>query len=98
MTFNSVYEILDPISTIRKQRFWDWFDGDALRSWWAQTSFGAGGTVSMEDAVDEGLKIVTNTASLDGQQIDFNDERHYSETASIFYWSNSSSFNNNSTN
>lgn len=83
MTFSSVYQILTPLKTVRKQKFWDWFDGDNIRSWWSETVFGGGGTVSMADAVDEGLKIVSNTADQDGKQIDFNDIRHYSETASI---------------
>ncbi len=83
MTFDSVYEILTPLSTVRKTKSWHWFDGNALRSWWNETVFGGGGTVSMADAVGEGLKIVTNAISSDGKQIDFNDIRHYLETASV---------------
>lgn len=84
MTFASVYEILTPLSTIRKTKFWDWFDGDALRSWWSETGFGAGGTVSMADGIDEGLKLVSNTANQDGVQIDHTGSvRHYSHTASV---------------
>lgn len=84
MTFGSVYEILDPLTRIRKQRFWDWFDGNALRNWWIFSQSNGTGVGSMVDVIDEGFQIeVTSTGSNHRSTIDYNDKRHYSETASV---------------
>jgi len=80
MTFASVYEILDPLTTVRKQRFWDWFDGDSLRNWWQENGTGSS---AMVDAVDEGFRLTSGTASGNNRFINFNTIRHYSETGSI---------------
>jgi hypothetical protein len=36
MTFDSVYEMTNPLTTVRKQHFWDWFSGDSLNARWTQ--------------------------------------------------------------
>lgn len=83
-TQNSLHEHLFPFTTVMKQRVVDNFDAESLNERWSQTNFAGGGTVSMEDAINEGLKIVTNTTSLDAAQIDFaSNARHYSHTASV---------------
>lgn len=83
MTFGSVYEILTPLSTVRKTKFWDWFDGDDLRSWWTKTNTAGVGTFAMVDAVDEGFSITCGTASNDGSNIDMNNINHYSAISTI---------------
>ena len=83
MTFSSVYEILTPLTTVRKTKFWDWFDGDDLRSWWTKRDRAGTGTFAMADAVGEGFSIQSGAVANDISQIDFNDIRHYSNTVSI---------------
>lgn len=83
MTFNSVYEILDPISTIRKQRFWDWFDGDDLRSFWTKRNNQGTGTFAMQDAIDAGFRITTGSSNGDQSRIDFNNIRHYNHNGAV---------------
>jgi len=82
MTFESVFEILNGGVAERKTRFWDYFDGSNLKAWWSIQDFGI--TVSMEDAIDEGLKIVTGSVSIDNGWIYFNDIRHYEPTGAVF--------------
>lgn len=83
MTFDSVHEILTPLTTLRKTKFWDWFDGDDLRSWWSKVNVNGTNTFAMDDAVDGGFKIVTGAVNNNRGTIWFNDINHYSPTASI---------------
>lgn len=83
MTKDSVYEILDPLTTIRKTRFWDWFDGNDLKSWWTENNGAGTGTFAMVDAVNEGFSITTDTAASDDSRIFFNDKRHYDFANSV---------------
>ena len=83
MTFSSVYEILDAISTTRKQRFWDWFDGDALKSIWTTTDLSGTNTFGMDDNIDGGFKITTATTNGNRGQIEFNDVRSFTHNASV---------------
>lgn len=76
MTFGSVYEILDPLTVIRKQRFWDWFDGKQLKAWW---TISEGSGVVMDDVVDGGIKIPASPTT----SINFNNIRHYEPTGSV---------------
>ena len=86
MSFQSVHDLLTPPSIVRKTKFWDWFDGDSLKSWWTTRDVVGTGTFAMSDAVDEGFKISTGGSSGDRSEIYFNDIRHYSETGSIIIW------------
>jgi len=83
MTKNSVYEILDPVNTLRKQRFWDWFDGSDLGSWWTENNSSGVGTFAMVDAVDEGFSVLTGASAGNDSQIFFNDKRHYDFANSV---------------
>ena len=49
MTFSSVYEMFDPLTTVRKQHFWDWFSGDDLRSTWNKNDISGTNVFAMED-------------------------------------------------
>ncbi|MDH3834389.1 MAG: hypothetical protein OES34_09560 [Nitrosopumilus sp.] len=85
MSFTSVHDMLTPPKIIRKQRFWDFFDGDSLRSWWAQRDVAGTGTFAMQATVDDGFRITTGSTSGNNSLIDFNDAaRHYSHIGSIF--------------
>ena len=75
MTFASVYEILDPLTTVRKQRFWDWFDGNDLRSIWNFTDVVGTGSGAMDDSVGNGYQITTGATDDNESAINFNDIR-----------------------
>jgi len=77
MSFQSVHDLLVPPGIVRKQKFWDFFDGDSLRSWWNVNSTGSNGMV---DTVDEGYFLTTGTADNNRESIDHNDINHYSAT------------------
>ena len=77
MAFPSVYEMFAPLTTVRKQHFWDYFIGDSLNSRW---TFSGTGSTSMQDAVDGGLKI--DASSADGF-ISFNDKRQFAHNGSV---------------
>ncbi len=77
MTFTSVYEMFDPLTTVRKQRFWDFLSGDSLRSWWTSTDIAGTGTFAMVDVVDEGFSISSGATTNNESQINFNNRRQY---------------------
>lgn len=82
MTFDSVYQMFTPLTIVRKQRFWDLFDGNALRSWWILEQINPTVTGAMVDAVDEGFSLTVG-ASSDEAQIHFADIRHYEPTGVV---------------
>ena len=69
MVFPSVYEMFAPLTTVRKQHFWDYFSGATLNSRWTERNGLSGdGTVStsyavMADEVNGGVKISSNTGT-----------------------------------
>ena len=77
-TFDSIYQAKQALSVVQKQRFVEWFSGDALDSIWTKTG---SGTVAMDDAIDGGLKITTASGSTD--IITFNDIRQYDFDAAV---------------
>ena len=74
MAFPSVYEMNNLLTTVRKQRFWEYFSGATLNSRWT-TTLVSSGTVSMADSVDGGVKFGTSgsghkaTISLGGKRL-----------------------------
>ena len=84
MSFQSVHDLLTPPAVIRKTKFWDWFDGDSLKSWWTLTHKAGSGSGAMNDAVDGGYRITTGSTSSDNSIIDFNSINHYASNASMF--------------
>lgn len=82
MTFSSVYEMFDPLTTVRKQRFWDWFSGDDIKAWWTQTNKSTGWLDQMNDTVNYGYDLhATN-----GHEVilTFNNKRQYEHTGSVW--------------
>lgn len=57
MVFSSVYEMFAPLTTVRKQHFWDYFSGATLNSRWTFKA-GAGGTVSSQGMTEYGYKLL----------------------------------------
>lgn len=86
MTFASVYEMLTPLTTVRKQYFWDWLGGANLKSIWNKRDIdGAAFTYAMSNIKDEGFSILApNTASHVAGAIDFNGIDCYSHLGSVF--------------
>ena len=88
MAFPSVYEMFTPLTTVRKQHFWDYFSGATLNSRWTERNGLSGdGTVStsyavMADEVNGGVKISSNTGTWGKTALSFNGKRPFDATAS----------------
>jgi len=82
--FASLYEAFNPLTTINKQHFIEWFSGDALDTIWTKTDITGTGAFAMVDAVDEGFSIKSGANSSDRSGIEFNNKRQYSETGCVF--------------
>ena len=80
MVFPSFYEMSNPLTTVRKQHFWEWFSGDTLNSRWDKTVVGSTG--AMDNAVDGGYLFTTGASNNDITELDFADKTQYSNTAS----------------
>jgi len=78
----SMYESFNPLTTINKQHFVEWFSGSVLDSIWTQTNISGSNTFSMNDSVDGGFNIIIDSSTAAGE-IDFNNKRQYEETGSI---------------
>jgi hypothetical protein len=80
-----MYESFNPLTTVNKQHFVEWFSGSALDSIWTTHTFNTAPTHQMADSVDGGFEIVTAATNNTGGVITFNDvARQYSETGSVF--------------
>jgi hypothetical protein len=75
----STYEQINPLTTVNKQHFVEWFSGKQLPSYWTETDIGGGGTVAMNDAVDGGLTLTSGTSIGDTVHITFNNKRQYDD-------------------
>ncbi len=80
----SVYELTTPFGALRKQRFWDYFDGDALGSRWTESDFSGSGSFGMTDLVNEGYRITTALVSNASSGINFNNIHQYDFQASAY--------------
>jgi len=56
---NSLYEQFNPLTTVAKTRFWDWFSGDVLNSSIWTTAHTGTGSGAMDDSLDGGYKLQT---------------------------------------
>tara|TARA_R110000824_G_scaffold119273_1_gene273295 strand:- start:12 stop:638 length:627 start_codon:yes stop_codon:yes gene_type:complete len=83
-TFDSVYEMTNPLTEIRRQHFWEYFSGSTLNSRWNVTQvYLGGGTAPMSDSVDGGCVLTTAGGSDDGVEINFQNHRAYNPTGSV---------------
>ena len=83
MAFPSVYEMTNPLTTVRKQHFWEYFSGATLNSRWTQTNVTGTGTFAMADSVDGGFSISSGANANDESYINFNNKRQYEETGCV---------------
>ena len=84
MPFPSVYEMTNPLTTVRKQHFWEYFTGNLLspRRWTWKA--GAGGSVisqGMADVVNGGYYLRMTNGHYGSY--DFNNIRQYNATGSV---------------
>lgn len=82
--FPSVYELFNPLTTISKQHFWDWFDGSILSNKWTTVNIAGTGTFAMDDTVDGGFTITSGGTNADRSAIGFNDISSFDQTNSEF--------------
>ena len=83
MTFANVYEMLTPPAIVKKTWFVDYFDGDDKKAWWTFTDIVGTGSSAMLDSVDGGFQITTGATDDNESSINFNQIRHYFNTAAI---------------
>ena len=85
MTFGSVYEITNPLSTVAKQHFVEWFTGKELPTTrrWALTNNGGNNTGSTtHDGVDGGYTLEgTGSGSTQQSLLAFNDKKPFNASA-----------------
>ena len=81
--FPSVYEIFNPLTTVAKSHFWDWFDGNDVKNMWTKKDVQGTGTFAMVDGIDEGYSVTTSAATSDRSGLSFNNIRHYNKTGSV---------------
>ena len=88
MTFPSVYEMFDPLTTVRKQRFLDWFSGSVLKEGW--TFAYSAGNISHQpsgiaDEVDGGWYIQTHNSNATAYiQLDHFNKYQFNAVASAY--------------
>jgi hypothetical protein len=81
--FESMYESFNPLTTVNKQHFVEWFSGSALDSIWTVNISGSG-SATMQDVVNGGLRILFSTGTNNSTDIDFGDKRQYAHDGSVF--------------
>jgi len=79
----SMYESFNPLTTINKQHFVEWFSGSVIDSIWTFTNVTATGSSGMVDAVDEGAFVKTAASNNAHVALDFNNKRQYAHDNSI---------------
>jgi len=73
--FASLYESFNPLTTINKQHFVEWFSGQDIDLIWDKSTAGSP-TFAMVDAIDEGFELKQDTSG-NTTIMDFNDINHY---------------------
>ena len=86
MTFSSVYEMTNPLTTVRKQHWWEWFSGDDLKTTSQFTSINASPTGAMDDAVDGGYKVSFSSSASSWGGITHNNIRQFQEDNVVAIW------------
>ena len=83
MAFPSVYEMTNPLTTVRKQHFWEYFSGDSLNARWTFADYSSTGSGAMSDSVDGGYIVTTGSATNARSGITFNDIRPFNYNSSV---------------
>jgi len=81
--FPSVYELFNELTTLARQHFWEWFDGNALSNRWTLTNVSGGGTPVMADGIDEGFSLTAQIGPPNRSSINFDNKRPFDEIACV---------------
>ena len=79
MAYASFYEITNPLTTVAKSHFVDWFinnSSDVPRNFHKHDVAGSN-SIAQADEIDGGLKLITGTGASNNIQIDFNNNRPF---------------------
>ena len=80
----SLYEQLQALTVVMKQRFVENFSGDSVdERWSASQAAGSGGSATLEDAIDEGVVVKSGTGANNSYVLTFNSKRQYDFDASV---------------
>jgi hypothetical protein len=86
MTFSSVYEMFNPLTTVRKQHWWEWFSGDDLKSTSNFKSVNASPTGTMNDEVDGGYNVLFSSSAYSWGGITHGNKRQFIENNVAAIW------------
>ncbi len=78
-----LYTLFNGSHDLRKLHFWDSFSGAIPNHNWTVIHDTGSGSVSMNDAINQGLRITPGTNSGDRSCINFNNKRQYSFIGSV---------------
>jgi len=82
---DSLYEQVQPFTTVAKNRFVEWFCGNEIRTdtWNKNDIRGGAGTFAMSDSKDGGFKITSGSSANSQSRIDFGNINTYAHNASV---------------
>ena len=83
MTFPSVYEMMNPLTTVRKQHFWEYFTGKGLDAKIWQT-LGSGSAGMDDQSTNGGYSLTASASGYNKRSIYFGNVSPFSPTASVF--------------
>jgi hypothetical protein len=79
MAYGSFYEITNPLTTVARSHFVDWFvnnSSDVPRNFHKHDVAGSN-SIAQDNEIDGGLKLITGTGASNNIQIDFNNNRPF---------------------
>ena len=79
MAYASFYEITNPLTTVARSHFVDWFvnnSSDVPRNFHKHDVAGSN-SIAQDNEIDGGLKLITGTGASNNIQIDFNNNRPF---------------------
>jgi hypothetical protein len=87
MTFDSVYEMFNPLTDVRDKHFWDWFSGNSLNSRWTYSDK-SGSNHDGSRFIDDsgGGFLLKGAASSNITMIGWDNIRPFSHTGSVVIW------------
>ena len=84
MTFPSVYEMTNPLTTVRKQHFWDYFSGTTYNGKrWTSINPTGTGTFAISTEVDGGFTVKSDTSGYAKSAIYFGNKRQFKGGGSV---------------
>ena len=75
MTFSSVYEMFNPLTTVAKQHSWNWLSGDQISNEFLEQNVAGTGSGAMNDTVDGGFRVTSGATTNNETQYGWNNKR-----------------------